>query len=636
MIPLIEPLDTIDFDGLFEIARGKLPMLAPEWTDYNYSDPGITLVDLLAWVADRQVYSLARNRRDERFAMAGLLGLSAGGAAPAAGTVVPITKVPVGSRTHISAGTRLIPVGACAPRIEVEQEVELSSLRIASIVSEIDGSLIDHSETNEQARATYAPFGAPPSRDAILSLKLTGELRDDPVAVSIGFELDDDDPTPSGELGTVIVEYSPPDDAKVRIHPIFDSTANLRGSGVMILEFPRADRRGNEHELTFRPERATLMPRVRRITLNALPVRQCATLRPDFFTGHNRPGQTIEIAPLTCFDPSEAAEGYVWRLAGRKRGLDVTVEVEEDGKLREWVHGSLAHAAVGDRIYEIEESPDGSLIKIRFGNGLNGSRPPQGSQILVRAKVSVGKSGNIAPGIEWVLDGLGSSWTNHEPINGASDADDVTGLLAKLRARLRTERPLVTSAQIEEEALRLPPAFEVDRAKVVEDWQPGRRRPAWQATRTLLVTRKSDAGNKPVETEDWRRAIARRVRPRIALAERLIVASPARKPLRIQVKAVAAPRRAPADVAREIRELLVSRLSSQSSVERPWPLGQAVTDLAVGGWIRRLSGVARVLDVKLADESGSPFPNNIMELGRGDLPLLISKADDIAVAGAMR
>ena len=28
MIPLAQPLDTIEFDELFEIARGKLPMLA--------------------------------------------------------------------------------------------------------------------------------------------------------------------------------------------------------------------------------------------------------------------------------------------------------------------------------------------------------------------------------------------------------------------------------------------------------------------------------------------------------------------------------------------------------------------------------------------------------------------------------
>ena len=73
MIPLSPHLDDIDFDALLALARARLPALAPEWTDYNHHDPGITLVELLAWVANSQVYSLARNRLDERLAMARLL-----------------------------------------------------------------------------------------------------------------------------------------------------------------------------------------------------------------------------------------------------------------------------------------------------------------------------------------------------------------------------------------------------------------------------------------------------------------------------------------------------------------------------------------------------------------------------------
>lgn len=632
MIPLAQPLDTIDFDALFEIARSKLPNLAPDWTDYNYSDPGITLVDLLAWVADRQVYSLARNRRDERFAMASLLGLASVGAVPAAGVVYPARPVSAGA--HVPAGARLVPVGACAPRIEIEHDVELSGLRIASIVTEGAGAPIDHTATNDQPRATYAPFGAPPSVDTTLRLRLEGALRDEMVAFPLGFELDDDDPTSSGELGPVIVEYVAPDGAKVELKPTYDSTAHLRRSGVMILILPQTIGRGSDHELSFRPARATLMPRLRRITPDALPVRQRAALQPDVFIGNGRPGQVIEIAPLTLFDPVEAAEGYVWRLSARKQGLDLSVQVEDEAELQQWSQDRLDDAAADDRIFEIDERPDGTSIAIRFGNGCNGKRPAEGAQIVIEARVSAGTSGNIASGIDWVLDGMNTRWTNREPIDGASDADDLKGLLAKMRARLRSERPLATSAQIEQAALSLPEAFEIDRAKVIEGWQPGRIVPAWPATRTLLVTRKADLTDPPLETEDWRRAIARRLRPRVALGERLIIASPARRPLRIRVRAIAAPRRAPADVAREIRELLVARLSSQSSATKPWALGREATGLAVGGWIRRLSGVARVLDVTLIDELGTSFPDNSLPLGRGDLPRFISKADDVVVTGA--
>ena len=37
------------FQHLMEIGRAQLPSLAPEWTDHNAHDPGITLMELLAW-----------------------------------------------------------------------------------------------------------------------------------------------------------------------------------------------------------------------------------------------------------------------------------------------------------------------------------------------------------------------------------------------------------------------------------------------------------------------------------------------------------------------------------------------------------------------------------------------------------
>ena len=45
-------LDNIDFGELVEFGRSMIPTYAPEWTDHNYHDPGIMLIELLAFVAD--------------------------------------------------------------------------------------------------------------------------------------------------------------------------------------------------------------------------------------------------------------------------------------------------------------------------------------------------------------------------------------------------------------------------------------------------------------------------------------------------------------------------------------------------------------------------------------------------------
>ena len=45
MSPLAPNLFERRFGDLMEIGRAKLPSLAPEWTDHNAHDPGITLME---------------------------------------------------------------------------------------------------------------------------------------------------------------------------------------------------------------------------------------------------------------------------------------------------------------------------------------------------------------------------------------------------------------------------------------------------------------------------------------------------------------------------------------------------------------------------------------------------------------
>ncbi len=53
-------LDTRRFDDLVAEMRALIPRYAPEWTNHNPSDPGITLVELLAWITEATLYRLNR------------------------------------------------------------------------------------------------------------------------------------------------------------------------------------------------------------------------------------------------------------------------------------------------------------------------------------------------------------------------------------------------------------------------------------------------------------------------------------------------------------------------------------------------------------------------------------------------
>src|SRR5262245_33100137 len=53
-------LDDKTFSELFEESRALIPRYAKEWIDHNVSDPGITFIDLFAWLAEMQIYFLNR------------------------------------------------------------------------------------------------------------------------------------------------------------------------------------------------------------------------------------------------------------------------------------------------------------------------------------------------------------------------------------------------------------------------------------------------------------------------------------------------------------------------------------------------------------------------------------------------
>ena len=54
-MPLPEPnLDDLRFQqDLVDEARTRIIRYCPEWTDYNLSDPGITLIELFAWMSEQ-------------------------------------------------------------------------------------------------------------------------------------------------------------------------------------------------------------------------------------------------------------------------------------------------------------------------------------------------------------------------------------------------------------------------------------------------------------------------------------------------------------------------------------------------------------------------------------------------------
>jgi predicted phage baseplate assembly protein len=75
-MPLQAPrLDDRAFEDLVIEARRRIPLYTPEWTDHNLSDPGITLIELFAWLIDIMLYRINRVPEKHYIKFMELLGM---------------------------------------------------------------------------------------------------------------------------------------------------------------------------------------------------------------------------------------------------------------------------------------------------------------------------------------------------------------------------------------------------------------------------------------------------------------------------------------------------------------------------------------------------------------------------------
>ncbi|WP_414589627.1 putative baseplate assembly protein [Scytonema sp. PCC 10023] len=76
-------LDDRTFDELVEECVLRIPRYCPEWTDHNLSDPGITLIELFAWLTDQMLLRFNQVPRKNYVAFLELLGIRLQPPAPA-------------------------------------------------------------------------------------------------------------------------------------------------------------------------------------------------------------------------------------------------------------------------------------------------------------------------------------------------------------------------------------------------------------------------------------------------------------------------------------------------------------------------------------------------------------------------
>jgi predicted phage baseplate assembly protein len=110
-MPLPDPqLDDRRFQDIVNEAKGLIPRYCPEWTDHNVSDPGVTLIELFAWMTDLILYRMNRVPEKNYLRFMDLIGMKLKDAVPARTPVTLKLSAPQPGPVVIPRGTEVATV----------------------------------------------------------------------------------------------------------------------------------------------------------------------------------------------------------------------------------------------------------------------------------------------------------------------------------------------------------------------------------------------------------------------------------------------------------------------------------------------------------------------------------------------
>lgn len=175
-MPLKDVTPVIDdrtWQNIVDEIRARIPHYTPEWTDLNDNDPGITLAQVFAHLAEMLLFRMARVPDLAYIKFLELIGIELTPARPARAEVTfavadgyPAATVLVPPRTQVSAA------GDDGPPVVFETERALTALACRLLAVQVDdgAQFRDVTRQNTDAQAGFEPFGPAPRAGAAFVL----------------------------------------------------------------------------------------------------------------------------------------------------------------------------------------------------------------------------------------------------------------------------------------------------------------------------------------------------------------------------------------------------------------------------------------------------------------------------------
>jgi predicted phage baseplate assembly protein len=477
-MPLTDPnLDDRSFEQILADLRFRIPRYTKEWTNFNDSDPGITLLQLFAWLSETMFFRMNQVPRKNYIKFLKLLGEDLEPPRPATAHLTFLTKAnitagPVPARTQVSAqaddgGDPLI--------FETERGLDLISPPL-DVVALFDGANFVNATAANQAPGTkFKPFGAtpvagnalyfgflppdplPPAPQRFFPQTMTFRVFLPPEATAGKPQKATGVSQPPVPPVTLIWEYRPKDgDPWQRLNVLADESAAFTREGYIRVAGPADIQPSLESRLNPKPR---FWIRVRLDSGRNYPAGRAPEI--DFLRHNTVDALNLSTVRAEILGESDSLEGHPNEQFPLQHRPVLSLKLQvvlPNGATEDWKEApDFLSSGPNDTHYRL--NADSGVVQ--FGDGDHGRIPEAGSQVIaVEYRYGGGSRGNpVGPGkISRPLTALVAvdKITNERAAVGGSDEQTLDDILLKgpsiLRRRDRAVTPEDFRSLVEETA----------------------------------------------------------------------------------------------------------------------------------------------------------------------------------------
>jgi predicted phage baseplate assembly protein len=663
-MPLQAPiLDDRTFDQILAQAKLLIPRYAPTWTNQSETDPGITLMELFAWMTEMLLYRMNQVPDRNYIKFLELLGITLTPARPAhAELTFTLTSSNV-QTVIIPAGTQAASSDASPPLVFETDEALIALGAKLKALQSFDGFSYEVVTTaNGAAGQWYYPFGLHAREGSALLLGFDSPVAFSTDQVNLAVSVYTEGLAPEGHHCDLDISALPVASTLVwefwdgrfwnAISLDKDDSRALTRSGHVYFEGPgdkiKKDIMGNVTDTSLYWIRVRLAkngydmaPRLSAVLTNTVSATQAQTIRDEILGGSNgRPNQLFKLANTPVIERETpmtltGADGLTVQVTS------VEIDVDEGAGLQAWQE-------VEDFFSSGPDDPhftlDRTTGEVQFGDGQFGRIPvanpanPNANIVASVYRFGGGKRGIVGTGsikaLQTFVDGV-DSVTNLQPTLGGTDEESLSD--AKLRApqTLKSKNRAVTAEDFEFLAEQTP-AVRIRRAKALPLVHPKFSGMPIPGVVTVIVVPESDAPN-PIPGDATLALVCAHLNVHRLLTSEVYVVAPKYRLVQIDANIVVKPDSDLSVVKKAVEQALTGWFHplTGGADGTGWPFGGTIFYSDVYRVILQIPGVARLLDNQLVIWLDKQRQDFCRDVPLNDGELTYSLAHQISVSYGM-